>query len=164
MQYQPYYGGHQPSSNLKAESKQLAQVTTFDEDDWEDVPGEQYDTIVEFSKCQDLVKMKKDFFLEKKSFDHDQREEDPKLLGKRTRVFVNDDFIETLLNRVVEGGREEKMIGLTSDLLQTQRGKTQWFEGNYYPVVGTSLIFEIKGGESKLISKQTDSFMIARKR
>lgn len=110
--------------------------------------------------------MKKDFILAKKSLDHYQREEDTKLLGKRTRVFVNNDFIETMLNRDAERGREEKMIGLTSDLLQTQRGKTQWFEGDYYPVVGTSLLLEIKAGESKpvLVSKQTDSFMIARKR
>jgi hypothetical protein len=109
--------------------------------------------------------MKKDFLMEKKSYDAILREEDAKLLGKRARIFVNDEFIDTLIEREAPAA-EEKMIGLQSDLLSTQRLKTQWFEGNYYPVVGTSLLFELHGGElkPKLISKMTDSFVIARKR
>lgn len=83
--------------------------------------------------------MKKDMIIERKR--HDITDE--KHLGKRTRVFVNDEFLNTLIQRDAEC-KEERMVGLTSDLLAAYRGKTQWFEGSYYPVVGTSLLFEIQ--------------------
>ena len=39
--------------------------------------------------------MKKDFLQERKEV----REDDPKLLGKRTRIVVNNEFIDTLIDR-----------------------------------------------------------------
>ncbi|TNV79203.1 hypothetical protein FGO68_gene822 [Halteria grandinella] len=153
VSYEPYIGG-------KQETQPAYKAEVDDEEDWEDVPGEQYETVIEFSKCQDLVKMKKDLIIERKR--HGITDE--KLLGKRTRVLVNDDFLNTLIKRDAEC-RDERMVGLTSDLLAAYRGKTQWFEGSYYPVVGTSLIFEIPQSTEKplLLSKMTDHFIISRK-
>jgi hypothetical protein len=50
--YHPYLSTSfdKPSSLMKQESKPIG-ATMSSDDDWEDVPGESYETIVEFSKC-----------------------------------------------------------------------------------------------------------------
>lgn len=56
------------------------------------------------------------------------------------------------------------MLGIQSELL---RGKnTSWFEGDFYPVVGTSLLLEIDPEASNhplVVGKSHDQFNLARK-